>query len=99
MGSLWSMVPVRVRLEAKQSLENVPRIVQDGIVTATPYEPFGIQALQEHFGYRRYLQSVPIPQPPRPDSFSATVTAEEKSGFRSRLRAAEDQNTQCRLPF
>ena len=99
MGSLWSMVPVRVRLEAKQSLENVLRTVQDGIITATPYEPFGIQALQKHFGHRRYLQSVLIPQPPRPDSFSATVTAEEKLGLESRLRAAEDLNTQCRLPF
>lgn len=99
IGSVRPMFPVRVRFEAEHSLEDLLRAVQDGIVTATPYEPFDIQALQEHFGHRRYLQSVIVPQPPRPDSFSATVIAEEESGCESRLRAAEELNTQSRLPF
>ncbi len=99
MGSIWSIVPVRVCLEAEQSLEDLLRTVQDGITSATPYEPFGIQALQEHFGHKRYLQSVLLPQPPRPDSFSATVSAKEESGVKSSLRAAEELNNQTRLPF
>ena len=43
LGSLWSMVPVRVRLEAKQSLENALRTVQDGIITATRMSHPGIR--------------------------------------------------------
>ena len=99
IGPTWSLIPVRIRLQAEQSLEDLLRTVQDDIITATQYEPFAIQALQEHFGHRRYAQSLFVPQLPQPDSFRSSITAEESLGIKSRLRAAEELNTPVRLPF
>ena len=98
IGALFSVVPTRIRLKTEDSLQELLRTTQETLVKATPYEPFGIQALQEHFGHRRYHQSLFIYEPPRPASFSASTTVEEKSGTHSRLRAAEELNTQTRLP-
>ena len=98
LGPLFSLVPTRIRLKAEESLEDLLRTVQDGMVTGTPHEPFGVQALQEHFGHKRYPQSLFVYEPPLPDSFSASVGAEEGSGVKSRLRAAAELNTQTRVP-
>ena len=98
IGALFSLVPTRIRLKTEDSLQELLRTTQNTLVAATPYEPFGIQALQQHFGHRRYHQSLFIYEPPRPASFSASTTVEEKSGVHSRLRAAEELNTQTRLP-
>ena len=99
IGPVYSLVPTRIRLRAQDSLEHLLRTVQDTMVKGTPYEPFGIQAIKEHFGHNRYAQSLFVYEPPLPDSFSATATAEEESGVQSRLRAAAELNTQTRVPF
>ena len=98
IGPLFSMVPTRIRLKAEQTLQHLLRTVQDTMVKGTSYEPFGIQALHEHFGHRRYPQSVFIYEPPESESYRASVNAEEKSGVISRLRAARELNTAPRLP-
>ena len=99
IGPVYSLVPTRIRLRAQDSLEHLLRTVQNTMVTGTPYEPFGIQAIQEYFGHNRYAQSLFVYEPPLPDSFSGTATAEEESGVQSRLRAAAELNTQTRVPF
>ena len=99
IGPIFSLIPVRIRLQAEHSLEDLLRTVQDNMTAAIQYEPFGIQALQEYFGHRRYAQSLFIPQLAKPDSYRSSITAEERSGVKSRLRVAEELNTPVRLPF
>lgn len=73
IGPLWSCVPVRVGLKADQSLEDILQNVHQKMIEGIPHEPFGMTALDEHFGHKGYLQSVLLPQPPQPDTFGMTL--------------------------
>jgi len=72
---------------------------QDSTVAGIPYEPFGPIALQRHFGHKRFLQSVILPNPPKPESFGATTTARDESGQEVWMRSAEDKFTQISTPW
>lgn len=95
IGPLWSMVPVRRKLEKKQKLQQLLKQAQKGTIAGIPYEPFGIKALNQHFGHKRYLQCVLLPQPPQPD-FGAAATAKDQFGTEHSLQSIENLWTQTR---
>lgn len=99
IGPLWSLIPVRRRLDAQQSLHNLLTQVYDDTVAGIPHEPFGLPALEKHFGHKRFLQSVILPQPPRPDTFGGEVVARGKNGKEFRLRSADELWGQTRGHF
>lgn len=100
IGPLWSLVPVRMQLNAEHSLEDILQEVHRRMVEGIPHEPYGIIALDEHFGHKGYLQSVLLPQPPQPDTFGMKLTAKDpKTGEEMTLRSAEELWQQTRGHF
>ncbi|KAK4541729.1 hypothetical protein LTR36_007438 [Oleoguttula mirabilis] len=89
IGPLWSLIPVRRCLDAQQTLQSLLEDVYDSTIAGIPHEPFGIPALEQHFGHKRFLQSVILPQPPQPDTFSAGVTARDEEGSEYSLQSSE----------
>ena len=55
MGPMWAMVPVRIHLRGEQWLSELLLEIQSDSLKATPHEPFGVQAMHEHFGHNKYL--------------------------------------------
>ena len=96
IGQLYGIVPTRMRLKTEDSLERLLRSTQEFMLSATPYEPFAAPALEEHFGHKRYRQSIFVYQTPQ-DPVSATTTVREKSGAQSRLRVATELNSHIRF--
>nr|POE99413.1 putative peroxisomal-coenzyme a synthetase [Quercus suber] len=99
IGPVWSIVPARRRLDANQSVQDILKDVEKATTSAISYEPFGMQAIEEHFGHRRCLQSAILPQPPEPESMSGTVVARDESGAEYRIRSAASLWGQTRGPF
>lgn len=89
VGPLWSLVPIRRRLSAQQSLQDLLTEVYDGTIAGITHEPFGLPALERFFGHKRFLQSVILPQPPQPDTFGAELVAHDQAGSEYRLRSAD----------
>lgn len=83
-GPLVCMVPVRMRLRGDQSLAELLHEFQSDTLKGVPYEPFGIQAMQEHFGHNKFQQCTFISEPfPKP-SFNEIMPAGDdgaKTGF------------------
>jgi len=96
IGPLWSLVPVRHRLQADQSLTDLLQTIYDLTLSGVAHEPFGIDALQQHFGHRRFGQSILLPQPPQPESFGAEVVAHDHAGKEYRTQSMEGLWTQAR---
>jgi len=93
------MVPVRRRLEGDSHVSELLKSFQESTIEGIPHEPFGPIALQRHFGHKRFPQSVVLPNPPKPDSFGATITARDESGQEIWMRSAEDKFTQITTPY
>lgn len=75
MGPVWSMVPCRVQLEPLQSLQDLLQQVEQATIGGMPHESFGITAMNQFFGHKRFLQTALLPQPPKPNNFNEKVTA------------------------
>lgn len=100
IGPLWSMVPVRMQLTSGQSLQDLLQAAHQCMVEGIPHEPYGVTALDEHFGHKGYLQSVLLPQPPQPDTFAMEIEHKDKQkGETMTFRSAEEHWTQTRGHF
>jgi hypothetical protein len=96
IGPLWSIIPVRHRLDPQRTLQDLLQAVYDLTISGIPHEPFGMDALEEFFGHRRFLQSVLLPQPPQPVNFDAQTAVRGSDGREYRLRSVESLWTQTR---
>lgn len=100
IGPLWSMVPCRLQLKGRQSLLDLLEQVERAAVEGMPHEPFGITAMNEFFGHKRYLETALLPQPPKPSSFSEKVTAKDAdTGAEVSLQPTEELFSQTRGHF
>lgn len=95
IGPLWSMVPVRRKLNGGMTLASLLQQTEKDRVSSMPHEAHGIKALKEHFGHKRFLQCVLLPQPSQPD-FGLPVTAHDDAGTEFRIRSAEELWSQTR---
>lgn len=95
IGPLWSMTPVRRKVDSQMTLQQLLEQAQQSTIAGISHEPFGIKALNQHFGHKRYLQSVLLPQPPQPD-FGATAKAKDESDVEHSLRSVDQLWTQTR---
>ncbi|KAK4506305.1 hypothetical protein PRZ48_000035 [Zasmidium cellare] len=98
IGPLWTLCPVRRRLVGNETLQTLLERVSSSTHEAIPYEQFGLPAALQHFGHRRFLAFVSMPQPPQPESFAAKSTARDEQG-EYWMRSAEKQWTQARGTF
>ncbi|KAI5364038.1 Putative AMP-dependent synthetase/ligase, Condensation domain, phosphopantetheine binding ACP [Septoria linicola] len=93
IGPVWTLCPVRRRLEGDMTLQGLLADVSQEINGAIPHEPHGLAAAQQHFGHRRFYQFVTMMQPPKTPNFDANIITKNADGTELSLQLSETTQT------